>query len=135
VIDWIFNCNIRYLTQAYENKTYNYVYGLGFSMHSADTFLTFCDVSFNVYGTRKKINIPVAIAWQLYLISFIKHGDPNVLRLQDMSAQWELAGREMNVVNLQWNGYRRDVDEQVDAEKCLFWQRAEYAPTWKTSRP
>jgi len=77
--------------------------------------------------------IPYAQAWQRYLISFIKHGDPNVMRLADVSVPWEMAGENMNVVNLQLAGFRNDVDSQVDREKCAFWQRAEYAPGWNTS--
>ena len=39
----------------------------------------------------------------------------------------------MKIVDLRWEGFKWDVDEQVDAERCAFWQNAEYAPKWNSS--
>jgi carboxylesterase type B len=133
ILEWIFNCNIRYITNAYGNKTYNYRYSLRPSIHAADLLLTFMDLKIDWRGKRRLMHIPYARAWQSYLISFIKHGNPNVQRREE-TIPWESAGEDMKIVDLRWEGFKWDVDEQVDAERCAFWQNAEYAPKWNSSR-
>jgi len=129
-VEWIFNCNVRYITQAFGNETYNYVYGIPPSIHSVDVIFEFLDLKFDYGGNRLNWNFPYVRAWQSYLISFIKHGDPNVERDIETTIPWRRAGENMEVVNMQLKGFERDVDEQMDAKRCAFWQRAEYAPTW-----
>lgn len=134
MIEWIFNCNTRYITQAYGNITYNYRYSLRPSIHAADLFLTFMDLRFEWKGKRQWLQFPYARAWQSYLISFIKHGDPNVER-RPGTIKWDIAGQDIRIVDLRWEGFQKDVDDQVDEERCAFWQRAEYAPPWNESYP
>lgn len=133
-VDWIFNCNTRYITEAYGHKTYNYRYSIRPSIHAADLFLTFMDVTFDWRGKRQFIEFPYARAWQSYLVSFIKHGDPNVHRRRE-TIEWDLAGKDMNILDLRWEGFQWDVDDQVDPERCAFWQKAEYAPPWNIPPP
>jgi hypothetical protein len=90
------------------------------------------DLKFDWKGKRQLIRFPYAQAWQSYLISFIKHGNPNVQRRPE-TIQWEYAGPHMKMVDLRWEGFQWDTDDQVDASKCGFWQRAEYAPQWNCS--
>ena len=78
------------------------------------------------------MRFPYAQAWQSYLISFIKYGDPNKERRRE-TIPWEYTTEEMRIVDLRWDGFVRDVDDQVDADRCGFWQRAEYAPPWNSS--
>jgi hypothetical protein len=63
----------------------------------------------------------------------MKFGDPNVER-RDETIEWGLTGREMGIVDMRWEGFQWRMDDQVDAERCAFWQRAEYAPKWNASR-
>jgi hypothetical protein len=90
------------------------------------------DLKFDWRGRRRLIRFPYAQAWQSYLISFIKHGDPNVERT-GKTIPWGYTGEEMRIVDMRWNGFILDVDDQVDGERCGFWQRAEYAPQWNSS--
>jgi hypothetical protein len=92
------------------------------------------DVSFDWQGERKTVEFPYAKAWQSYLISFIKHGDPNVSRRRG-TIPWDVAGDNMRIVDLRWEGFRWDVDDQIDPERCAFWQRAEYAKPWNVTIP
>jgi carboxylesterase type B len=131
-IDWIFNCNTRYLTNAYDNNTYNYRFSLRPGIHAADLFLTFLDVKIDWQGKRRVVNVPYARAWQSYLVSFIKHGNPNVQRREE-TIRWETAGEDIRIVDLRWEGFKWVEDDQVDAERCAFWQKAEYAPYWNSS--
>ena len=128
--EWIFNCNVRYITQAYGNDTYNYVYSLIPSIHSSDVIFTFTDFVFDHDGQRHNFNINYLKAWQSYLISFIKHGDPNIERDLESTIPWGLAGEQMWAINMRMRGFEWIIDEQVDEERCAFWQRAEYAPPW-----
>jgi len=130
--EWIFNCNTRYISQAYDNNTYNYRYSIRPSIHAADVFLTFMDLKFDWRGKRQMMRLPYAQAWQSYLIGFIKYGDPNVLRRAE-TIEWGVTGEEMRIVDLRWEGFQWSVDDQVDAERCGFWQRGEYAPLWNVS--
>ena len=127
--EWIFNCNTRYITEAYANKTYNYRYSLRPSIHAADLFLTFMEMRFDWRGVRQSLEFPYARMWQSYLVSFIKHGDPNLERKRG-TIEWGVAGNDMSIVDLRWEGFQWEFDDQVDAERCAFWQRAEYAPSW-----
>ena len=129
--DWIFNCNTRYLTSAY-GQTYNYRYSLRPSIHAADLFLTFLDMKIDWQGKRNLVHVPYARAWQSYLISFIKHGDPNVQRRPE-TIDWPSSGQEMKIVDLRWEGFVWKTDDQVDEDKCSYWQRADYAPKWNIS--
>jgi hypothetical protein len=92
------------------------------------------DVRFDWKGERQWLQFPYARAWQSYLISFIKHGDPNIER-RPGTIEWDIAGKDIRIVDLRWEGFQRDVDDQVDEERCAFWQRAEYAPPWNESYP
>lgn len=78
------------------------------------------------------MRFPYAQAWQSYLISFIKYGDPNVDRRLE-TIHWDVTGDDMRIIDLRWDGFISDVDDQVDEERCRFWQRAEYAPPWNQS--
>jgi carboxylesterase type B len=132
ILEWIFNCNTRYLTNAYGNKTYNYRYSIRPSIHAADLFLTFLDLKFDWRGKRRLMHFPYAEAWQSYLISFIKHGDPNIERRPE-TIHWGVAGEDIKIVDLRWEGFSWKVDDQVDQGRCGFWQRADYAPIWNSS--
>jgi hypothetical protein len=130
--EWIFSCNTRYIANAYGNETYNYRYSIHPSIHAADLFLTFMDLKFNWKGQRYLMRFPYAQAWRSYLISFIKHGDPNVERRQE-TIPWETTGDRLEMVDLRWDGFIWGEDDQVDEERCGFWQRAKYAPPWNSS--
>ena len=90
------------------------------------------DLKFDWRGKRQLMRLPYAQAWQSYLISFIKYGDPNVLRRPE-TIEWGVTGEEMRIVDLRWEGFQWSVDDQVDEERCEFWQRGEYAPPWNIS--
>jgi len=75
------------------------------------------------------MRLPYAQIWQSYLISFVKYGDPNIASFRG-AREWNKTGDKMGIIDLRWDGIRWDEDDQVDAEKCSFWQRAEYAPPW-----
>ena len=89
--------------------------------------MTFLDLKFDWHGQRHLMQFPYAEAWRSYLISFIKHGDPNVERRLE-AIPWECASENMAIVDLRWDGFTWDIDDQMDEERCAFWQRAEYAP-------
>ena len=90
------------------------------------------DLKFDWKGQRQLMRFPYAQAWHSYLVSFIKHGDPNVQRGLE-TVPWEHSGDEMRILDLKWDGLTWDIDDQVDAERCSFWQRAEYAPILNSS--
>ena len=46
---------------------------------------------------------------------------------------WETTGDRLKMVDLRWDGFEWGEDDQVDEERCGFWQRASYAPPWNSS--
>ena len=78
------------------------------------------------------MRLPYAQIWQSYLLSFIKYGDPNVASIRG-ATQWKKTGDEMGIIDMRWDGIVWDNDDQVDPERCTFWQRAEYAPLWNAT--
>jgi hypothetical protein len=78
------------------------------------------------------VHVPYARAWQSYLISFIKHADPNMQRRPE-TIEWASSGTEMKIVDLRWEGFKWSYDDQIDEDKCAFWQKAEYAPKWNNT--
>jgi carboxylesterase type B len=129
IIEWIFDCNTRWIANAFGNKTYNYKYSIQPSVHGAELFITFLNIKLNWRGKRRIIRLPHAQAWQSYLISFIKHGDPNVER-RPGTIPWRTTGAGINVLKMEWDGFSWTEDDQVPSDRCGFWQRAEYAPPW-----
>lgn len=78
------------------------------------------------------MRLPYAQIWQSYLISFIKYGDPNIASVPG-AMQWKKTGDKMEIIDLRWDGIIWDEDDQMNSERCAFWQRAEYAPPWNVT--
>jgi len=67
-------------------------------------------------------------AFQSYLASFVKSGDPNSGRAQ-ATVEWEHFGTEGEVLKMDGVEFKMVQDEQVPEDRCGFWQEAEYCRT------
>lgn len=82
--DSSFQCNVRYLTDAYAGKTYNLQYAVTPGFHATDLLPTFYDLNLDVSLLGNSIDLPLvagfgafAQAYQSYLVSHARSGDPN----------------------------------------------------------
>lgn len=63
---------------------------------------------------------------QSYLVSFVKHGDPNVERRLG-TVEWPLFGNKDTIVDVTPSGFSvLQTDDEISEERCKFWQSAPY---------
>jgi hypothetical protein len=90
--DLSFNCNLRWLAQAYKNQTWNLQYAQTPGVHASDLSAMF--LSPDGYGLAglagslfKQPYLDVFAAYKSYLASYIVHGDPNRERAAGLAAR------------------------------------------------
>ncbi|KAL8662773.1 MAG: hypothetical protein Q9168_008206 [Polycauliona sp. 1 TL-2023] len=82
-----FVCNTRYLSDAYTGHNYNLQYSVTPGFHATDLLPTFYNLNLDLDALKKAISIPLipifggfSQAYQSYLTSFARTGDPNVFK-------------------------------------------------------
>ncbi|KAL8784797.1 MAG: hypothetical protein Q9195_008896 [Heterodermia aff. obscurata] len=142
--DISFYCNVRYLTDAYTPKTYNLKYSVTPALHATDNLPTFYNLNLDLSVLNNSLSFPLipgfgpfAQAYQSYLVSHARSGDPNTYRkainippaipwpkpLNDGDA---LAG----VLEATDLGFTVNMaDTQTAKSVCSFWFQAEAAMT------
>ena len=85
--DSSFYCNIRYLTDAYNGKNYNLKYSVTPGVHATDLLPTFYNLNVDLSALSANLSIPLipgfgsfAQAYQSYLVSHARSGDPNTYK-------------------------------------------------------
>lgn len=130
VTESTFTCHNRLLADAYIGKVYTVEYGVAPATHGADQGPTF----FNPLAGRNWAIpadiMPERTAYQSYLVSFAKTGDPNSFR-NSATIEWPLSkiqsGRVTGVLNykrsvgVQINGFTVSEDKGEDTERCGLW--------------
>ncbi|KAI0836025.1 alpha/beta-hydrolase [Hypoxylon sp. FL0890] len=119
--DLAFACTTRYMSEAWGNETYNFVFAYPPGWHTTDVAYVF----FNGDTTTLNNGLPVnaELAWQLqdYIVAFVKSGNPNTNA--EKPVQFPVYGSESRILELGYDGFREAIDD-LKGQRCEWIQRA-----------
>jgi hypothetical protein len=131
VVDFIqfsaFTCNVRFISQAYQGKTYNAQYSRGDGSHGSDIIPLFyndANFLFKAYSWIDSAITKFAPQYHGYYTSHTRTGDPNTFRA-DGTIQWpkgEFGPTITKVLDMKDSGYAIIDDPKTKAEDCDFWR-------------
>ncbi|KAL8994964.1 MAG: hypothetical protein Q9169_005205 [Polycauliona sp. 2 TL-2023] len=140
-----FSCNVRYLSDAYAGKNYNLQYSVTPGLHATDLFPTFYNLNLDLDLFRENVPFPLipgfgafSQAYQSYLTSLARTGDPNIFKRTvgiPPAISWpkaeNSAGRDVigGVLDAGDLGFRLINDEQTRRSRCGFWRDIQAAVT------
>jgi hypothetical protein len=130
----VFTCHVRFITEAYQGKTYNIQYSRGSGMHGMDILADFFNPgspSAMAASFSDKTFSTFAGQIQSYLTSHARSGDVNKFRAPG-TIEWPLVqgGPTLSkVLNATDNGFELIDDSKTKAEDCDFWKDAYAAMT------
>ncbi|KAF2827253.1 alpha/beta-hydrolase [Ophiobolus disseminans] len=114
----IFTCNTNYLSTAYGNKTYSYLFAVPPAFHGFDIAYTYFPGGAPSTSVR---NTTIAIALQEFITSFAEEGKPAA----DGIRQFNMYGPDASVLRLNVTGVDQVRDSNANA-RCNWWQKALY---------
>jgi len=122
----VIDCNGLYLAHAFPGA-YEYRFSVPPGIHAMDVLFTFYPITLTLPGFDLSIPIPLLYAkgLQSYLISFVKHGDPNVERGSG-TIGWPLFGSGKAIIDITLAGFSQTSDDELPNDRCAFWQPAPY---------
>ena len=138
-----FVCNVRYLTDAYNGKNYNLQYSVTPGFHATDLLPTFYNLNLDLAALAANLSIPLvpgfgafAQAYQSYLVSHARTGDPNTYKKtinvppaitwpKPVSSGDEITG----VLNAGDLGFSLISDTETKESTCSFWREVAAAVT------
>ena len=141
--DSSFQCNVRYLTDAYAGKTYNLQYSVTPGFHATDLLPTFYNLNIDLNILNISIPYPLiplfgtfAQSYQSYLVSHARSGNPNtyakVLNIPS-AIYWpqpDTSGDELTgVLNAGDTGFSVVSDPETREMVCGFWREVAAAVT------
>jgi hypothetical protein len=144
VRDSTFTCNVRYLTEAYsDSKVWNMQYSVTPGWHGTDIIPTFFNPILSLdsliedlFFTLAPLFVGIANAYQSYLTSYIKAGDPNMHHAVfniPSAISWghpDSSGEQITgVLNVGDWGFSTVADTQTDKAGCDFWRNVAAAVT------
>ena len=137
-----FQCNNRYLHDAYAGIDYQLQYSVTPGIHGSDVIPTFYNLNVNLTAIGIATSVPVvpgfgglAQAYQSYLTSHARTGNPNTFKQTfnvPPAINWPKpsGGDELsNVLNVGDLGFSLISDPQTTESKCDFWRRTAAAVT------
>ncbi|KAL8835780.1 MAG: hypothetical protein Q9170_003174 [Blastenia crenularia] len=141
--DSTFVCNIRDLSNAYTDKNYNLKYSVTPGLHAVDLLPTFYNLNLDLDAFGDALPYPLlpgfgafAQAYQSYLTSHARSGDPNTYRKKlsiPATITWPKPGASgdafTQVLNVGDVGFRLITDGQSAKSKCDFWLNVAAAVT------
>ncbi|KAL8645980.1 MAG: hypothetical protein Q9226_007059 [Calogaya cf. arnoldii] len=134
--DSSFYCNVRYLTDAYKGKTWNLKYSVFPGLHATDILPTFYNLNLDLDSFGSLVPFPLvpgfggfSQAFQSYLVSHARTGDPNTMRKRfsvPPTIAWPKPNgggdRVEGVLQAGNFGFGVVSDGQISRETCDFWQ-------------
>ena len=85
--DSFFYCNVHYITNAYKGKNYNLQYSVTPGVHGTDLLPPFYNLNLDIIAFGNNASVPLipgfdsfAQAYQSYLVSHTRPGDPNTYK-------------------------------------------------------
>lgn len=142
--DSSFQCNVRYLSDAYNGINYNLQYSVTPGFHATDLLPTFYDLNVDLTALGDNAPFPLipgfgsfAQAYQSYLVSHARSGDPNkYAKLLNVppAIYWPKAGNSSadmltNVLNAGNLGFSVVSDKETTESVCGFWREVAAAVT------
>ncbi|PKY01112.1 carboxylesterase family protein [Aspergillus campestris IBT 28561] len=119
--DVVFQCNTNWVSRAYGNRTYAYLFDIAPALHSSDTLYTFYPEQGNSVSEGKIANVSVAFAIQDYITSFVHDGKPH----SSIGPVFEEYGSEGHIMDLKVKDITV-VRDPTQNERCEFWQPAPF---------
>jgi carboxylesterase type B len=127
--DSIFHCNTRWIASGYSNKTYMLQYSRMAGQHGVDILATFIGSKTALAAAQNmdKTFPDFGKAYQSYLLSHARTGDPNMYRLKtgpSPTVPWGKVGsldQDITVVDAGPNGFSIIPDAVNSKEACDFW--------------
>lgn len=118
ISEGIFTCNTNYLSTAFGNETYSYLFAVPPAFHGLDVPYTYYDGGDLALPV---INRTIAIALQHFIASFAEDGAPEA----DGITQFNMYGPDASVLKLNITGIDQVRDSNANA-RCAWWQKALY---------
>ncbi|KAF1956520.1 carboxylesterase family protein-like protein [Byssothecium circinans] len=118
----VFTCNTNYLSTAFNNKTYSYLFAVPPAFHGQDIAYTYYDggaLSSTPFGVY---NRTVAIALQEFITSFAMNGVPQAEGIR----QFNMYGPDARVLELNVTGIE-EVRDSNSGARCSWWQLGLYS--------
>lgn len=141
--DSSFQCNVRYLSDAYKGKNWNIRYSATTGLHGVDLVPTFYNLNIDVPILGTEISLPLvpgfgsfAQAYQSYLVSHARTGNPNKFRKTfnlPPAISWPQPGNTgdalTNVLDATDLGFNYITDDLTRKSRCGFWEDVAAAVT------
>jgi len=138
-----FQCNVRFLTDAYDGKNYNLQYSVFPGLHATDLLPTFYDANLDLAVFGMDIPFPLipafgsfAQGYQSYLVSHARTGDPNTYKKTfniPPAITWpepDNSGDQISgVLNAGNLGFSTITDGETGKNTCDFWVQVAAAVT------
>jgi carboxylesterase type B len=121
VSEGVFTCNTNYLSRAYGNKTYSYLFAIPPAIHGQDIAYTYFEGGAASALPTGVTNTTIAIALQEFITSFAENGVPDAKGVK----QFNMYGPDANVLELNITGIEDVRDSNANA-RCAWWQKALY---------
>lgn len=113
-----FICNTRYLSTAFGNETYSYIFTLSPGVHQQDLGFTFFDGDVLAASTEGTVTDPVlAVDMQQRFTRFVQSGTPNTAT---SDPHWPEYGEEATLLEFD-TAVSTMTDDAANA-RCDFWQ-------------
>jgi carboxylesterase type B len=121
VSEGVFTCNTNYLSRAYGNKTYSYLFAIPPAIHGQDVAYTYFQGGAASTSPTGVTNTTIAIALQEFITSFAENGVPDAMGVK----QFNMYGPDATVLELNVTGIEDVRDSNANA-RCAWWQKALY---------
>jgi carboxylesterase type B len=117
--DLIVTCNNVYLSNAFDNQTYAYLFAVAQAFHGQDVPYTYYNGVDRIQGNigPQSIDVNVAYAMQEILTTFSSTSQPTYNKGRAV-AQW---GSMANMLTLNTTGFTEEQDSAANP-RCRFWQ-------------
>lgn len=132
--DWVVNCNFQALAKAYEGRVWAYTFSITPGVHAMDLLFAWWRTDLNIYDILQ-VDIDInfiteknyATAFQSYLTSFVRSGNPNTYRQKNsfpptVDFPKATVGKEVKVLDVTTLvGFQVTTDNDSDSARCGFW--------------
>lgn len=141
--DSSFQCNVRYLSDAYNGKNWNIQYSATTGLHGVDIVPTFYNLNVDISIFGNQLSLPLvpgfgsfAQAYQSYLVSHARTGNPNTFKKTfnlPPAIPWPKPGNTgdalTNVLDATDLGFIYITDDLTRKSRCGFWEDVAAAVT------
>ncbi|KAF9701169.1 hypothetical protein EKO04_000475 [Ascochyta lentis] len=119
ISEGVFTCNTYYLSKAYNNETYSYLFAVPPAFHGFDIAFTYFTGGATSLLPTGVTNRTVAIALQEFITSFAEDGVPEAPGI----TKFDMYGENASVLRLNITGIDEIRDSNANA-RCDWWQLA-----------